>query len=468
MASKKNKKVVRYRRPWRINIGIICFLILFVYLIFCATSYLGRKKVRFYEVAAGEMVNDTTHTGLILRTEDVQNAPASGYVNYYIRDGKRAAVGTKIYSLDETGNLKKYLEENADESAALSSQNLKELKTRLVSFSAGYDSSDFYHVYADRDSVRSALSEYTSLGTLTSLESSLAEQGITYTDVTSPESGVVSFNIDSFEGKTADQVTADDFNLDNYSVSYISAGDRAEEGTPVYKIIPSEDWQLVFQLTEEDQTEYADQKSLRVTFEGGDLSLTGDFAIQSGADGAAYGVLTFHQFMVRFIDDRFLNFQISTGDTDGLKIPTSAITTKTFYTVPSDYKTNGGNSVDTGFLKETYDQGNVTTVFVPTEIFYEKDGKCYLDASEDAQIQAGDYLIKPDSDPQERFQVGETAELEGVYNINKGYAVFKQIDIIDRNDEYVTVKRGTSYGLNVYDHILLNGSEGQEGKPIYQ
>ena len=468
MASKKNKKVVRYRRPWKINIGVICFLILFVYLIFCATSYLGRKEVRYYEVAAGEMVNDTTHTGLILRTEDVQNAPASGYVNYYIRDGKRAAVGTRIYSLDETGNLKKYLEDNADQSAALSSQNLKELKTRLVSFSAGYSRSSFYSVYTGRDSIRSALSEYTSLGTLSSLESSLAEQGISYTSVTSPESGVVSFNIDSYEGKTADQVTAEDFNPENYSVSYTRAGDRAEKGTPVYKIVPSEDWQLVFPLTEQDQTDYADRKSLRVTFEGEDLSLTGDFGMQAGADGNSYGVLTFHQFMVRFIDDRFLNFQIASSDTDGLKIPASAITTKTFYTVPSDYLTNGGNSIDTGFLKETYDQGSAAPVFVPAEVFYEKDGKSYLDASGDAAIKAGDYLIKPDTNPEERFQVGETAELEGVYNINKGYAVFKKIDIIDRNDEYVTVKRGTSYGLNVYDHILLNGSEGQEGKPIYQ
>ena len=90
----------------------------------------------------------------------------------------------------------------------------------------------------------------------------------------------------------------------------------------------------------------------------------------------------------------------------------------------------------------------------------------YLDASGKGEFNSGDYLLKPDSE--ERFQVGPTDTLEGVYNINKGYAVFKQIDIIEENDEYVTVRRGTSYGLNVFDHILLNGEEGEEGQPVYQ
>lgn len=41
-----------------------------------------------------------------------------GFVNYYIREGKRAA-GARVYSLDETGQLGKFLEEN-QENAALS------------------------------------------------------------------------------------------------------------------------------------------------------------------------------------------------------------------------------------------------------------------------------------------------------------------------------------------------------------
>ena len=34
MAKKKNKKVVRYRRPLNINVGMIIFFIIFIYLVF--------------------------------------------------------------------------------------------------------------------------------------------------------------------------------------------------------------------------------------------------------------------------------------------------------------------------------------------------------------------------------------------------------------------------------------------------
>lgn len=85
---------------------------------------------------------------------------------------------------------------------------------------------------------------------------------------------------------------------------------------------------------------------------------------------------------------------------------------------------------------------------------------------ENAPLKAGDYVVKPDS--QDRYQIGSSASLQGVYNINKGYAVFKQIEILNSNDEYYTIKKGTSYGLSVYDHIVLNADTVYEGELIYQ
>ena len=74
--------------------------------------------------------------------------------------------------------------------------------------------------------------------------------------------------------------------------------------------------------------------------------------------------------------------------------------------------------------------------------------------------------MKPDS--QERFQIGPTASLEGVYNINKGYAVFKLVKTLVNNGEYYIIEKGTSYGLSVYDHIVLDASTVSEGQIVYQ
>ena len=73
-------------------------------------------------------------------------------------------------------------------------------------------------------------------------------------------------------------------------------------------------------------------------------------------------------------------------------------------------------------------------------------------------VTAGDILVKPDSN--ETYRVGsDTATLKGVYNVNKGYAVFKQIDILYQSKEYTIVKTGTSYGISLYDHIALDGAK---------
>ena len=87
---------------------------------------------------------------------------------------------------------------------------------------------------------------------------------------------------------------------------------------------------------------------------------------------------------------------------------------------------------------------------------------CYVDKQD---LNSGDYIIMPDSN--ERYQVGASSGLSGVYNVNKGYAVFKQIEIIDENAEYYIVKKGTSFGLSAFDHIVLEGSMIREEDIIY-
>ena len=69
------KKVIKYKRPIKINVGVLIFVIMFLYMCFFVYSYLSRKAVYFYEVSEGSIVNDTEYTGLILRNEIVQIAP---------------------------------------------------------------------------------------------------------------------------------------------------------------------------------------------------------------------------------------------------------------------------------------------------------------------------------------------------------------------------------------------------------
>ena len=193
-----------------------------------------------------------------------------------------------------------------------------------------------------------------------------------------------------------------------------------------------------------------------------DLETDGSFSIITGADGASYGKLDFSQYMVQFISDRYVNFEVSVDSTEGLKIPVTAVTTKNFYLVPLEYMVQGGDISVRAFLRKFIQKTDSETEFTPATIYYSTEDYYYIDMGENAPLKAGDYMVKPDS--QDRYQIGSSASLQGVYNINKGYAVFKQIEILNSNDEYYTIKKGTSYGLSVYDHIVLNADTVDEGR----
>ena len=50
--------------------------------------------------------------------------------------------------------------------------------------------------------------------------------------------------------------------------------------------------------------------------------------------------------------------------------------------------------------------------------------------------------------------------------MNKGYAVFKNVDVIDRTNEYAIIKKQTINGISLYDHIALDANDIGEGDLI--
>ncbi|MDD6058590.1 MAG: hypothetical protein PUB98_10105, partial [Clostridiales bacterium] len=172
-------------------------------------------------------------------------------------------------------------------------------------------------------------------------------------------------------------------------------------------------------------------------------------------DDFDYLVLTLKSSMIRYARERFVEVELMLAEETGLKIPNSAITEKEFYTIPKEYFTKGGDSTRDGLIRERRDEkGQVHTEFVLPTIYYETEDFYYIDSE---NVLANDLILKPDSKDTYRVAT-DTALLQGVYNINKGYAVFKQINILYQSKEYAIVERGTRYGIALYDHIALDGT----------
>ena len=66
------------------------------------------------------------------------------------------------------------------------------------------------------------------------------------------------------------------------------------------------------------------------------------------------------------------------------------------------------------------------------------------------------------------IEIKEKKALEGVYCINKGYAVFRKVVMIEQNDEYCIVETGTTYGLSQFDYIVRNGNTVKEDDILFK
>ena len=341
------------------------------------------------------------------------------------------------------------------------------MRKQLNTYSLSYADENFDAVYGTRYTLEAMVMEYVNFNILESQGQIMNQSGVAFQQVSTPVSGVISYAIDSYETLGPAQIQEGVFDRSQYQRAITKAGQRVEPGTPVYKVITDDVWSVVFPVTEEDALLFNSLGTLNVTFPSRGLSTKGVFSLITGGDGKAYGKLEFNKYMVQFASDRYVDFRIETSTTEGLKIPISSVTTKNFYLIPVDFITKGGDGVEDGFNKEVYSEAGTSALFVPTTIYYCNGDYYYIDCDKDEVIQAGDYLVKPDSD--ERFQVGITASLQGVYNINKGYTVFKQIEVLAQSDEFYTIRKNMSYGLSVYDHIVLNASIiEKEGVFIYQ
>ena len=126
------------------------------------------------------------------------------------------------------------------------------------------------------------------------------------------------------------------------------------------------------------------------------------------------------------------------------------------------------DSGSVGFNKVSRDSdGNNVRTFINATIYgkvkvkddneNDSDKEVYNYYVDKNAFKEGDAIVKDDSN--QRFIVGETDSLEGVYCINQGYAVFRQVDILDQNEEYAIISSSTSYGLSRYDRIARDSAQ---------
>ena len=456
------------KKLFTLNIGTVMFGILFLYLLILGIRYMTSSHFESYQVTSGPLASNEMYTGLAIREEEVVKADADGYVTYYAREGNKINANGVVFGLSSDQAL--------NGSETLDQEDLSKIRSQMSNFSYGFDPANFNSTYSFKYELAGEILNYAGVNDQSTADSDDGTAAVVNTagQILSKTTtdGIVLYSMDGYEKKTLEKLKAEDFDQNSYEKEDLKTSQKVKTGDPVYTLVTDERWSLLIPLSDKQAAQLTDTDTIRVKFKKDGMTQMESFSIEK-IDGEKYGKIDFNKGLIRYASDRFLDIELVTNTQTGLKVPLSAITTKDFYIVPKDFVQVDESGAYQGFdLVTTSKDGESSTKFVSPTIYASTDDYYYFemgdengDNNSENVLREGDAILKPDSS--DRYVVGDTGALEGVYCINQGYAVFRRIELIDQNEEYAIVRKDTTYGLSRYDHIAEKADSVKESDIVY-
>ena len=142
---RNNRNVVKYKKKMNFGLEWVVFFLIFVYIAIIIANYFNKEHISIYEVVQKSISDDNSYKGIVLRDEKIYYTKNAGYINYYIGEGERVGKKTTIYSVDETGEIYKRLEETiAETKISEEDAEFPLTKTTVLKYgSVKYDLYDF-------------------------------------------------------------------------------------------------------------------------------------------------------------------------------------------------------------------------------------------------------------------------------------------------------------------------------------
>lgn len=459
---KNNKKLIKFNRDIKINAATCVIAAILLYVIICIVRYMGKEPITTYKVNKSNINNNIVLNGLVVRQEEVVSASKSGYICYYIRDGEKIEKGSTVCTVDESGQVYNSITSSEDYDNLLTADDYKEIRSVISLYKVGYKDEQFYNAYNFQNNINNKVLELTNEVIMQQVSSN-GGQTASLSAVTSPESGLVTYYIDGYEDYNIDNVTQADFDQSSYSKQTLKTGDVITSGTPVVKIIPSEEWNILAPVSDEQIQLLADKTHITFSINNSAYNITMPFEIMNKDDGN-YINIKLDKYLLNYITERFVTIELFMDEDDGLKIPVSSLVDKEVYKIPVSYLSAGGNQNNQNRINVQVrtEDGDITLKQVVPTIYKIDDDYCYVDP---LSFDDTDVIIDIETNETTAVSVLPTDTIKGVYTANRGIAEFRIVTIIKTVDDFALIQNGEE--LNVYDNIILDSSKVTENQIIY-
>jgi hypothetical protein len=475
----------------------LMFLLILVYIGGYAIKHFNHNEIAYETIQVGSIDSAKSADGVIIRSEKVFTAAASGAVQYAVSENDKIKKNTVVCSISDAQTMAE-LQERLDsinddimkqqenrEELSEHTEEVKKLETQIKNLidddSFNYVSNDFSELYTLKSNIQKKLDtrnqlllteNSSSLSSLVGQRSNELKQINDNTNtITSDVGGIVSYCID---GNEADFTTENMATLTKEQISKKTEGaasikTNVAAGDAVFKVITSNEWYIASYMPD-SYTEGWKQEGE----EDGPTEL--DIYVNNGVDGnrtlnvsvyslthgdkEAYVIFKTSQFMSDYLDTRSISFEVDQPKS-GYKIPNSAISQQTLLKVPVAYYDSENGSV----LKVTDSGDKVVEV---NSAGTDDEGEFALIAMQAGVIAAGDTIKLSGSD--KTYTISDVVTENGVFLVNSGVTDFVKINLTGSttNGDYTVLDESVNTSINIYDRIVQNVENVQENQNIYE
>ncbi len=452
---------LKSRRKFSVNIGVIIFLMIFIYVVANVFIYLRKDTLTIYRVPESEISEKFSGKAIAIREESLVESEYDGYISYYVGAGERIKSGGLVYSADETGKVNEYVKEMVDEEDALNQLEYSKMEDEIYQYKKEATDTTFDDIYLLKYDLENTASEIGSSILKENMDELQQKLGAKcFQKGYSKSSGIVTFIRDGYEYMTAKLINEKSFDLGEYEQTELKTDKKVKKGDYIYRIVKNNEWQLVLPLSTENYEKMKENKTFNLLIKKDNLLIPSQKTSFMEKNGKAYLVISLSSYMVRYVNDRFLDVEIQLNSQEGLKIPNTALVEKEYYRVPLKYKQSTSTS-SSKFLANSAD-GKSKKQEITLSIGTEDEDYCYIPADE---VKQGTILALADGD--DTYLLEKKTKLKGVYCVNRGYANFKPVTIKKENTEYCIVDNNMTGSISAYDRIVLNSDTIEENQLIY-
>jgi putative membrane fusion protein len=365
--------------------------------------------------------------------------------------------------VDETGNITDSLSSSLVGTDIFTDEDYNDIRSTISLYKTDYSDEAFYEVYNFKSNIDSKVLELSNelLMQQVSESSDTVKAGLE--NVTSPESGIITYYVDGFEAVTPDSLTEDMFNKSDYQKTTLKTGEIVNSSTTLFKLIDEEDWNIVCQIDYDQANLLLEESRVTFTINNSNYEITAPFELIQ-KENSYFLNISLSKYMTDYIDERYLSIEIILDKYEGLKIPNTAIVEKNVYKLPVAYIAKGGNEdeEDKVYVQRLDENGEVTVEKIDRDIY--KTGDDYYLVNPDSFADT-DVIVQMDTNDTISVSLLSSEKVQGVYIANKGIADFTEITVVKAGDEFTIVSDEDK--LREFDNIIMDSSQVIENQIIY-